>query len=201
MNFLAHLYLSQNKEGLLMGNFLSDMVKNRHLSTLPESWVSGVKHHRWIDTYTDQHEKVRKCTMLLRTSQSKYAPVVLDVVFDFLLSKNWHRITSIPFSEFENDVYSIIRHNLPLCPLPFRKRAHLMTEHRFLHKYTNKIGLKEVLLRLHKRASFPNKMDRGFDDFEIHENSLENYFMEFYPELITVSDQWIYTNLQNEKKE
>ncbi len=200
MNFLAHLYLSHKKEGLLMGNFLADMVKNRDLSTLPESWVYGVKHHRWIDTYTDRHETVKKCTSLLHSSQNKYAPVVLDVVFDFLLSKNWHRFTSVPFSEFENEVYSVIRHNLPLCPLPFRKRVHVMTEHRFLHQYTYKLGLQEVLLRLHRRASFPNNMDKGFDDFEINENTIENYFVQFFPELITASDRWIYTNLQNEKK-
>ena len=89
MNFLAHSFLSFGDPDLVVGNYLGDFVKNRQIPKLPEAVQSGVLLHRAIDSFTDRHHLVKKATKLLHADFSKYAPVVLDIYFDYILSKHW----------------------------------------------------------------------------------------------------------------
>ena len=61
MNFLAHIYLSNDHPKIMVGNFIGDFVKGKHFSDLFEpEIVRGIELHRVIDEYTDRHEIVRQ---------------------------------------------------------------------------------------------------------------------------------------------
>ena len=55
MNFLSHLYLSGDSEGLILGNFIADGVKGSNLGHFEKEVQRGILLHRKIDTFTDTH--------------------------------------------------------------------------------------------------------------------------------------------------
>ena len=55
MNFLAHIYLSGEDEGLTIGNFIADSIKGKKYLNFKKEIQKGILLHRSIDTFTDQH--------------------------------------------------------------------------------------------------------------------------------------------------
>ncbi len=55
MNFLGHLYLAGNEPLVIVGNFMADAVKGRDLSRFPAAVEQGIRRHRAIDAFTDEH--------------------------------------------------------------------------------------------------------------------------------------------------
>ena len=58
MNFLGHLYFSENNSELMYANLYGDHIKGRNFEQLPELLQKGIKLHRSIDNYIDHHPKV-----------------------------------------------------------------------------------------------------------------------------------------------
>ena len=93
MNFLAHLFLAgpaaaPDYAGRLVGQFIADSVPGRQLLAYPAAVQVGIRAHRAIDAFTDQHPLVRRTTARLRAAGlGKYAGVVADMGYDHLLAR------------------------------------------------------------------------------------------------------------------
>lgn len=74
MNFLAHIYLSDDKPLLQIGNFIADSVKGRQVELYPPTIQEGIRLHRAIDAYTDAHPTVAQSVARLRPSQASLLP-------------------------------------------------------------------------------------------------------------------------------
>ena len=108
MNFLAHLFLAGNDEGLIIGNFIADSIRGKETNNYPESIRRGIVLHRQIDHFTDTHPVVKRTVQRLRKSSEKYAPVVSDVIYDHFLAANWNQYSSIPLKQFANQSYHFL---------------------------------------------------------------------------------------------
>ena len=82
MNFLAHLYLSQNNSNILIGNFIADHIRGNNFSHLSKEIQQGIILHREIDTFTDAHKVVRKSKRRLHERYRHYDGVIIDIFFD-----------------------------------------------------------------------------------------------------------------------
>ena len=60
MNYLGHLYITRNYPELTYGNFIGDFIKGKKVDLLPKLDGKGVRLHRSIDFFTDQHDLTRK---------------------------------------------------------------------------------------------------------------------------------------------
>lgn len=100
MNFLGHLYLAGSSKEIRLGNFIADHIKGIPLSHYPESVARGIMMHRAIDYFTDSSDTLSECRALLRPAYRKYASVVLDVVLDYFLARNWNYFSPKPFQPF-----------------------------------------------------------------------------------------------------
>ena len=60
MNHLAHFYLAHPHEELMVGGFLGDFVKGKLSGKHPHRIELGIRLHRAIDAYTDQHPIVKQ---------------------------------------------------------------------------------------------------------------------------------------------
>jgi len=89
MNFLYHLYLSNNDDDLLIGNLIADFIRNEELANYSPEIQKGIFLHRQIDMFTDNHSRVRKGTHRLQPKHHKYSPVVIDIFHDYFLADNW----------------------------------------------------------------------------------------------------------------
>lgn len=55
MNFLAHLHLAQRAQSSLLGNLMADFVRGDPKGLYSSDVVAGIRMHRKVDKFTDQH--------------------------------------------------------------------------------------------------------------------------------------------------
>ncbi len=97
MNFLAHLYLSKKNKNILIGNFIADAVKGKKHNLYSKEVQAGILLHREIDNYTDNHPIVRKSKRRLNKRYGHYNGVIIDILYDHFLAKNWNNYSEIPW--------------------------------------------------------------------------------------------------------
>lgn len=183
MNFLAHFLLSCPEEETIVGNFLADFLRKAEQDELPDPYQIGIKLHYAIDAYTDQHPRVQHSVRLLRNQHSKYAPVILDVLYDYVLAQNWPVFCDEPLAEFTARMYAILQRHLPVMPERMQRRVPNMIRHEWLLAYTTLPGLRHTFARMTSRVSKPEFFEYILRSFQDHEHELEQDFQAFFPDI------------------
>lgn len=186
MNFLAHFYLSFGKEDAMLGNFLADFLKNRDLPLLSNEVRAGVMLHRAIDTFTDAHPAVRQSSKRLHAVHGKYAPVVVDVFYDFLLAKQWQQHhASEDLDIFIKNIYTILASRLEEMPHDLAKRTVYLIEKDWLKAYTTLDGLAFVFKKMETQTRFPSRLSEATISFLAAAEDFEDDFNIFFPDLVS----------------
>ena len=183
MNFLAHFHLSGTNEDIAIGNFIGDFLRGSKKETRPELILKGVKLHRFIDAYTDNHPVVKEVNILLQPYFSKYAPVVSDVYFDYFLASHFEDYSTVSLRDYTHEIYDLIERKKHLLTDRALKFYEFMIVRDIFFEYGNKDGMKHVFNGLSKRARFESKMDQGVPVLIKHEAELFEMFTQFYPDL------------------
>lgn len=183
MNFLAHFLLSGNSEELMLGNFLGDFVKGNQFLNYNQQIISGIKLHRSIDTFTDSHPVVAVSKQRLRASQNKFAPVVVDVIYDHFLAANWKSYCSEPLDTFAQRIYSLLTESLPMLPPRAQRMVPYMVGHDWLGSYSSVEGISRALQGLGRRTAYPNNMAKAGEDLLRDYDLYLGEFRRFFPDL------------------
>ncbi len=189
MNHIAHCVLSGNNPDILIGNLLTDWLKPQQKRALNPKYMKGLALHFLIDDFTDGHEEVKKANDLIRDIAGKYAPVVMDIFFDFLLYENWQlyntrlNVSAIPEIFFQS-VYKIIKNDLINIPEAFMPRLVSMINSEWLRSYATQQGLEMVFKMIKKRTHFENNLDNIVPKLFELKPQLNTHFLVFFPELI-----------------
>ena len=189
MNFLAHIYLSGRSEQVLTGNFIGDAVKGRKYDMYPDMVQLGIRLHRFIDSYTDTHPLVHKSKFLLNSGYGKYSGIVVDIFYDFFLSKNWMYFSNISLKEFIYTSYDILLRNTEYFPSEVKRYFPFFVLKNWLERYGSVDGMEEVLKKMSLRTSLPDKTGFGIYILQKHYADFEDHFMEFFPELMNSINQ------------
>jgi acyl carrier protein phosphodiesterase len=183
MNFLSHLYLSGNSEGILIGNFIADSVKGSNFSQFSSEVQQGIIIHRKIDTFTDSHPIVEISKERLREKYKKYASVIVDIYYDHYLAKNWHKHSDIALNDYALNIYQLVTKNNSILPIKSAHFAKYMIEYNILYHYSKIEGIKRALKGMSQRASFVSNMEHATNELEEHYNDFENEFNAFFPDI------------------
>ena len=191
MNFLSHLYLAGNSEGLILGNYIADSVKGSDFNNFSKEIQQGIILHRKIDTFTDSHPVVEQSKQRLREKYKKYAGVIVDIYYDHYLAINWNIYSDVELETFVNNIYFIINNNLSILPIKSAMFTKYMLQHNILLGYAKLEGIEKVLKGMARRTSFESNMEYAIDDLKEHFILFENEFKEFFPELKQYVDEEI----------
>ncbi len=184
MNYLAHIHLSGDNDEVLIGNFIADFIRNKEVAELSKTNKTGVLLHRHIDAYTDIHPTVRKVTKIFRPTQRKYAPVVSDIIFDYLLVKNWDKFSKVELKKFKKASYlRLVNNSKGLPPKAYKKVVSLCSGD-FISSYESLDGISYVFSRMDKRSKFTSNFANAREVLVDQEKELNKLFLEFYPQLI-----------------
>ncbi|NUN99341.1 MAG: DUF479 domain-containing protein [Saprospiraceae bacterium] len=184
MNFLAHTFLSGDNEGWIVGNFLGDFLRNKQVQALPSAVREGVKLHRLIDTFTDQHPSVLQGVRRLYPEHHKYASVLMDVYYDHLLTQNWAQYSQEPLHDFAGRAYEVLLRHRHLMPEPVSQRLQRMISDNWLSKYGTFEGLDFAFQRMRHFVSAPTHLDGAVESLKLHMPQLQEEFGLFFPDLI-----------------
>lgn len=158
MNFLGHLYFSDNDKDLMLANLFGDFVRGRNFSHYPKVIQDGIILHRKIDSFMDQHKSVMELKLKLYDELPKVAGVAVDLFFDHLLAKNWNKHHPLNYEDFLNDFYFYRSDFEQELTIDFKNFIAVFRERKWLNHYPTSFGLEKSCQGVSSRISFPNKL-------------------------------------------
>ncbi|MCB0383058.1 MAG: acyl carrier protein phosphodiesterase [Psychroserpens sp.] len=188
MNFLAHIYLSGDNEMITIGNFVADAIRGNKYKLLSPEFQVGVKLHRHIDTFTDSHPIVRQSTKRLHKNYSHYSGVIVDILYDHFLAKNWHQYSEVPLEKYVDDFYESLKENFDVLPERFQKLMPFMIADNWLLSYAQVEGIQRVLNGMNKRTKNISGMNLATNELKAFYPQFENEFTLFFEALIETSN-------------
>ncbi|WP_373515848.1 ACP phosphodiesterase [Persicitalea sp.] len=195
MNFLAHVALSGEREGVLMGNYVGDFIKGQLTQLRAESWSAdflvGIKLHRFIDDFTDKNSIVLKAKKKLAKKHPKVAGVALDIYFDYFLANHFSKYYKEDLARFVNQSYDVVTRNKDLVPAAMIPIAEAMIRHDWLFNYREITGIKRSFDGLSRRFAFLAAIKGAEVELQENQEIYEQAFLEFYPKLISACENFI----------
>ena len=188
MNYLAHCFLSCSDEDLLLGNVITDFMRKKEEQNYHGRVLEGIRLHRKIDNYTDSHEASLLLRKLLRTRHGKYASVVVDLVWDYMLCLHWSDYSGTPLDVFIAPIYEMLIRRKKELPLAFRTKIDSMVDSDFLLSYQSKSKMRSSLEWMDRHVNFPSDFVGAIHDVEENFDYIERLFRRFFPDLIAFVD-------------
>jgi len=184
MNFLAHIYLSQDDPNITIGNFIADGIRGKDYKSYPKDIQIGILLHRHIDTFTDAHPIVRQSTKRLHENYSHYSGVIVDILYDHFLAKNWSDYSNTPLPEYVDNFYKLLETNIDILPERIqRMMPHLISDN-WLLSYAKIEGIQRVLDGMNKRTKNRSGMHTATNELRAFYTEFETEFTSFFKELI-----------------
>lgn len=184
MNYLAHCLLSCSEDDILIGNFMTDFLKKSEVDDYEGRIKDGIELHRAIDTFTDAHPITLKLRADLRPRHGKYASVVVDLIWDFYLSKNWSQYSEDDFERFRKDTYRVLLNKKEVLPSKLKSKIDAMIDNDFLIAYASKENMRHSLAWMDRRVNFKSAFHSAILDVEEKGEQYEEWFHRFMPDLI-----------------
>jgi len=161
MNFLAHLLLAGNDEGLRLGAMLGDFVRGkRALAEYDDGIQRGIMLHRHIDAYTDSLPAVCELRSWFLPPFRRYGGIIIDLAFDYELANRWNSYSEISLENFDQGVREMLaRHEreLPERLMGFMRYA---DQRRLFATYREESEILYSLKGIGRRLSRPNPLRR-----------------------------------------
>ena len=189
MNYLAHIYLSGDNDLVTIGNFIADGIKGKDYKKYSKDTQVGILLHRNIDTYTDAHKTVRLSTKRLHENYGHYSGVIVDILYDHFLAKNWSKYSNTPLDEYVNTFYSSLEDHFDMLPSRIQKMMPYMMSDNWLLSYASIEGISKVLEGMNRRTKNRSGMDKAVHELEVFYKEFETEFSSFFVELITFSNE------------
>ena len=189
MNYLAHVYLSGNNDFVTVGNFIADGIKGKQYKKYSKDIQIGILLHRHIDTYTDAHKTVRLSTKRLHEKYGHYSGVIVDILYDHFLAKNWTTYCDVPLDEYIENFYDSLEEHFDLLPIRIQKMMPYMLADNWLLSYASIDGISRVLNGMNRRTKNRVSMNEAVVELKEFYTEFENEFSAFFDELIASSKQ------------
>ena len=161
MNFLAHLYLAGDDDGLRLGAMLGDFVRGKKvLESFSDDVRLGIELHRHIDQYTDALPDIANLRRHFPAPFRRYSGIVIDLAYDHELAKRWDQYSNESLQSFDRNVRELLARHESLLPDRL-SRFMSYADHRGLFAAYRKES--EILRSLHgigTRLSRPNPLHR-----------------------------------------
>ena len=188
MNFLAHIYLSGDNDLIKIGNFMADGIRGKQFENYPLEIQKGIILHRSIDTFTDAHPVFRQSTKRLHQNYHHYAGVIVDVLYDHFLAKNWKNYSDEKLTEFVDRFYQSLVNNKQLLSDRTVTIMPIMFKENWLVAYESIDGIKHILTQMDRRTKNQSNMRFAVQDLTDFYSEFENEFTTFFKELVVFSN-------------
>ena len=176
---------------IMIGNFIADGIKGQHYKNYDRDIQIGILLHRHIDTFTDSHKTVRQSTKRLHKKYSHYSGIIVDILYDHFLAKNWSKYSETPLKHYVEHFYTSLNDNYEVLPTRIQKMMPYMITDNWLLSYASIEGISKVLSGMNQRTKNRSGMDEAVVELEAFYNEFEEEFTNFFDELIRFSKEKI----------
>lgn len=184
MNFLAHIYLSNNNSDLVkIGNFMADGIKGKNFLDYHPEIQKGILLHRAIDTYTDAHPIFRQSTKRLHSKYHHYSGVIVDIFYDHFLAKNWSIYSEETLENYLETFYQILIDNFVFLSDKMKIIAPKIIKNNWLLSYRTIENIDFVLERMDLRTKGQSNMRFSGQDLREFYPEFEQEFLLFFEDI------------------
>ena len=183
MNFLAHIYLSGDNDLLKIGNFMADSIRGNSYLDYPDELRKGILLHRSIDSFTDAHPIYRKSKHRLHEKYGHYSGVIMDIVYDHFLAKNWKTYSDVSLENYAAAFYKLLQDQYELLTEKTQKMIPYMIGRNWLVSYASLEGLEMILFQMDYRTKHRANMQEAIVEVIQYYKEFEEEFMLFFEEL------------------
>lgn len=191
MNHLAHTLLAGDEEALQLGGLLGDFVHGTPDPSLPPRVIAGIRLHRAIDVYTDQHPEVVAARALLPAPYRRYGGILLDMWFDHLLARDFPRWSARALEPYSRGVRELLDRHVTLLPPDLVRFRRYMEAHALPGGYARPEELAAALDGISRRLRRSNPVAEAMPVLAGLERPLQAHFEAFFPQLQIFAVQWI----------
>ena len=184
MNFLAHIYLSGDNDLVKIGNFMADGIRGKDYLNFPEQVKNGILLHRQIDTFTDAHPIYRKSKHRLHEKYGHYSGVIMDILYDHFLAKNWKIYSDEKLEQYVYNFYKSLEENKNILSEKTKLMMPYMIDQNWLTSYATINGIEKILFQMDYRTKHRANMQEATVELKKFYVEFEEEFTLFFGELI-----------------
>jgi acyl carrier protein phosphodiesterase len=180
MNFLAHAWLARGgSDDFLFGNLIADGVKGSDLSAWPECVALGIRHHRRVDAFVDEHPVVRAARRRAPRELRRYSGIALDLMWDHFVARQ------LRASGTDAQLVARCYRLLSARPAPARLATLMpvLVEQDWLRRYADFTFTCQAVHGIGHRLSGPNRLALLIPWLEADYAHLAADFRRLWPEL------------------
>ena len=191
MNYLAHFFLAGSNQEMIVGSLLGDFIKGNPERYYNRAIARGIRLHRKLDSFTDQHAKTKASRLLISSDRRRYAGIIIDVCYDHFLARHWSMYSDEILTDFIQRIYMLIRHKKEMLPDRLKNIFPRMVKEDWLHHYRQLEGVAVTLERISKRVSRENTLSKAIEDIHNNYQQLMDNFFVFFPEAQAYTCHWM----------
>lgn len=167
----------------MVGNFIADAVKGKKFLDYEGEISLGILMHREIDTYTDTNAIVRHSKSFFRSRYGLYSSVLIDLIYDHFLAKNFDRYSEEPLASFADRSYDIFEKYLSIMPDRNLYMLPYMRKENWLLHYAEIEGIQRSLTGMSRRIKNDPGIEHGHIELRLHYGELQEDFENYFPQL------------------
>jgi acyl carrier protein phosphodiesterase len=189
MNFLAHIYLSGDNEPLMLGNFIADTVKGKQIEKYSSGIQQGIRLHRLIDEFTDKHPVVLQSKERLYARHHKFAGVIVDILYDHFLAKDFANYSSVLLPEYARNIYRVVLRNYLILPARSQRIIPFLMMQNWLTGYADLVRLQRIFENMSRRSQFESGMEVAVESLQKNYDLFQQEFDLYFPQLIRFCEE------------
>jgi acyl carrier protein phosphodiesterase len=183
MNFFAHLALAEQSAQSRYGNLLGDFCHGIQLQTLPPAIHAAVLRHRAVDRFTDSAAEISQAKALFSRERRRFAPVIIDVLFDHFLLKHWASLDPRDLSQLCQQIYQQLWQQCADMPPAMAATVSSLVREDWFASYQQLDNIGFALDKIANRIRFHHSFAGAISEIRLHRTELEALFLQFYPRL------------------
>ena len=191
MNYLAHIYLSGTNDLLKIGNFMADSIKGHDYEKFDSEIKKGILLHRHIDSFTDMHPIYRQSKHRLHEKYGHYSGVIMDILYDHFLAKNWSKFSEEKLDDYADNFYQLLQDNYDILTERIKGMMPYMIARNWFVSYATIAGLEMILFQMDYKTKHRANMQEAIVELQDFYTEFESEFFLFFEELIISCKQKI----------
>lgn len=185
MNLLAHAFLANADPERIVGQLCGDFVRGSNLDAYPGPIQAGIRCHRAVDSYTDQHLVNLTARNLFESPHRRFAGIAVDIIYDYFLANSWARYSTVSLREYTELVDRALQKHHQKLPAGLQRFAGLLASEGTLYRNLDRDHIDLTLYRISKRHKSFTPLASIAPLMWQQEAALRDAFDRFFPELVS----------------
>ena len=168
---------------------MADGIRGNDYMNFPDDVKKGILLHRQIDTFTDSHLIYRKSKHRLHKKYGHYSGVIMDILYDHFLAKNWTKYSNEKLVDYAANFYQSLFDNEKILTEKTKNMLPYMYDRNWLVCYESIAGIELILFQMDYRTKHRANMQEAIVELQQFYNEFENEFTLFFKELMAFSSK------------